>query len=175
MGIYSFWATIFIMPKSVLKEVNNRCRNFLWGADEVHKKVNDRYLWKSSWWDYQPKRDVCWQWRKTYKVKESFIDQNNMVMRQYPQTWIHSMICQEEDETQEHLFYQCNRTRKVWMDMGKWLKLSPQQSGNKLIFKEKSFDRRLITKAVQEDVIQKTLYIAKDNTKYYRFIDGLLA
>mgnify|MGYP007039611606 CR=1 FL=1 len=27
------------MPKSVIKEVNNKCRNFLWGADEVFKKI----------------------------------------------------------------------------------------------------------------------------------------
>jgi len=39
MGIYTFWATIFIFPKSVIKEVNNKCRNFLWGADEVFKKI----------------------------------------------------------------------------------------------------------------------------------------
>ena len=39
MGIYTFWATIFILPKGVIKEVNTKCRNFLWGADEVYKKI----------------------------------------------------------------------------------------------------------------------------------------
>ena len=29
MGIYSFWATIFILPKKVIKEVNDKFRNFL--------------------------------------------------------------------------------------------------------------------------------------------------
>ena len=39
LGIYTFWATIFILPKSVIKEVNSKCRNFLWGADETYKKI----------------------------------------------------------------------------------------------------------------------------------------
>jgi len=39
MGIYTFWATIFILPKSVIKEVNSKCRNFLWGANGVFKKI----------------------------------------------------------------------------------------------------------------------------------------
>ena len=121
MGIYTFWAIIFILPKGVIKEANRMCRNFLWGADEVYRKipsmpweetckpnkygglglinmetwnhvstaklvwavtikkdllcvkwVHVRYLSKSSWWDYTPKQDVCWYWRKLCKVKEVF-------------------------------------------------------------------------------------------------------
>ena len=39
MGIYTFWATIFMLPKSVIKEVNSKCRNFLRGADQTFKKI----------------------------------------------------------------------------------------------------------------------------------------
>ena len=39
MGIYTFWATIFILPKCVIREINSKCRNFLWGVDEMYKKI----------------------------------------------------------------------------------------------------------------------------------------
>ncbi|KAJ8425193.1 hypothetical protein Cgig2_004315 [Carnegiea gigantea] len=48
------------------------------------------------------------------------------------------------------------------------------EARNNLIFKEKTLDKRKLTKAVKEDVIQRTLYRAKENTRYYRYIDGLL-
>ena len=45
---------------------------------------------------------------------------------------------------------------------------------NQLIFQEKAVQKGQITKAVKEDVIQKALYRAQKNPKYYRYIDGLL-
>ena len=30
---------MFILPKGVIKEVERVCRNYLWGADQVYKKV----------------------------------------------------------------------------------------------------------------------------------------
>ena len=39
MGIYGFWASIFIIPSEVIKEVEKLCRNFLWGTDETYRKV----------------------------------------------------------------------------------------------------------------------------------------
>ena len=39
MGIYGFWASIFIIPSEVIKEVEKLCRNFLWGADKTYRKV----------------------------------------------------------------------------------------------------------------------------------------
>jgi len=39
MGIYSFWAAVFMIPSGVIKEVEKICRNFLWGAHESCKKI----------------------------------------------------------------------------------------------------------------------------------------
>ena len=39
MGVFSFLATIFILPKGVIKELERLCRNYLWGADETYKRV----------------------------------------------------------------------------------------------------------------------------------------
>jgi len=35
-------------------------------------EMHERYLGKITWWDYSPKQDTCWYWRKMYKVKEEF-------------------------------------------------------------------------------------------------------
>ncbi|KAJ8421588.1 hypothetical protein Cgig2_007488 [Carnegiea gigantea] len=36
------------------------------------KWVQERYLVRKSWWNYYPKKDVCWNWGKLCKVKEIF-------------------------------------------------------------------------------------------------------
>lgn len=37
--IYNFWGAVFILPQSILKEVHKRCRDYLWGNSEEHRKV----------------------------------------------------------------------------------------------------------------------------------------
>ena len=39
MGIYNFWAIIFIIPQEVIKDLDKKCRDYLWGADDSYKKV----------------------------------------------------------------------------------------------------------------------------------------
>ena len=39
MGILGFWASIFVLPKGVIKQVTALCRNYLWGADHEYKKT----------------------------------------------------------------------------------------------------------------------------------------
>lgn len=38
-SIYNFWGTVVIIPQSVLKEIDRKCREFLWGTTEERKKV----------------------------------------------------------------------------------------------------------------------------------------
>ncbi|XP_060188373.1 uncharacterized protein LOC132617397 [Lycium barbarum] len=39
-SIYNFWGAVFILPQSVLKEVDKKCREFLWGCQEGQRKVS---------------------------------------------------------------------------------------------------------------------------------------
>ncbi|XP_019256268.1 PREDICTED: uncharacterized protein LOC109234654 [Nicotiana attenuata] len=39
-SIYNFWSAVFILPQSVVKLVDKKCRDFLWGATEDKRKVN---------------------------------------------------------------------------------------------------------------------------------------
>jgi len=40
LSIHSFWGTVFILPQSVVKEVDKKCREYLWGSNEVKRKVS---------------------------------------------------------------------------------------------------------------------------------------
>ncbi|KAG5611217.1 hypothetical protein H5410_022498 [Solanum commersonii] len=39
MQIHNFWASMFILPQSVVKEVDRICRDYLWGGTEEKRKV----------------------------------------------------------------------------------------------------------------------------------------
>ena len=39
MGVFNFWATIFILPQRVIREIERLCRNYLWGADDAYRKI----------------------------------------------------------------------------------------------------------------------------------------
>lgn len=35
-SIYNFWGAVFILPQSVLDDIDKQCRMFLWGSSEGH-------------------------------------------------------------------------------------------------------------------------------------------
>lgn len=39
MSLYTYWATIFTLPQSVVKAITTVCRNFLWEGKENSSKV----------------------------------------------------------------------------------------------------------------------------------------
>ncbi|KAH0721233.1 hypothetical protein KY290_006150 [Solanum tuberosum] len=39
-SIHSFWSSVFILPQSVLKNVDKKCRDYLWGSTEEARKVS---------------------------------------------------------------------------------------------------------------------------------------
>ncbi|XP_059301838.1 uncharacterized protein LOC132053750 [Lycium ferocissimum] len=38
-SLHNFWGAVFILPQSVLKNVDKKCRDFLWGNNEKDKKM----------------------------------------------------------------------------------------------------------------------------------------
>ncbi|XP_074317710.1 uncharacterized protein LOC141653760 [Silene latifolia] len=87
--LYSYWASIFLLPKSIIKRIESICRNYLWdGTAEYHRVpliawdkiygkadrlwirwVNQVYLKGRNWHDYEPPADVAWSWKSICKVK----------------------------------------------------------------------------------------------------------
>lgn len=39
-SIHSFWGAVFILPQSVLKAVDKKCRDYLWGGNEEKNKIS---------------------------------------------------------------------------------------------------------------------------------------
>ncbi|XP_062075046.1 uncharacterized protein LOC133779059 [Humulus lupulus] len=44
LGIRTFWMSIFILPKSVIKEIDQLCRNFLWGFKDSNSNRSKMHL-----------------------------------------------------------------------------------------------------------------------------------
>jgi len=38
-GVFNYWASIFLLPKTVLEKITSICRNYLWGGTEEHAKI----------------------------------------------------------------------------------------------------------------------------------------
>ena len=38
-GMFSYWASIFLLPKEVVDQVTNICCNYLWGGSDHYTKV----------------------------------------------------------------------------------------------------------------------------------------
>ena len=100
MSLHRYWAQVFILPKSILKEVNQICRAFLWSRNAFSnkigvvawdqlcwgkdvrvvaskqdnvwiKQVNAVYLKEGNWQNYTPKQGATsWYWKRICQVKE---------------------------------------------------------------------------------------------------------
>ncbi|XP_062100295.1 uncharacterized protein LOC133806189 [Humulus lupulus] len=44
MGIRSFWMSIFLLPKSVICEIDQLCRKFLWGSNDINSNRSKLHL-----------------------------------------------------------------------------------------------------------------------------------
>nr|XP_009603288.1 uncharacterized protein LOC104098298 [Nicotiana tomentosiformis] len=70
-SIHSFWGLIFILPYSILKEVDQKCRDFLWGGSEEQRKVSliawDKICRPKKCGDLNIK--ACKEWNKAYVGK----------------------------------------------------------------------------------------------------------
>jgi len=38
-GMFSYWASIFLLPQSVLDKITSICRNYLWGGKENMTRI----------------------------------------------------------------------------------------------------------------------------------------
>jgi len=38
-GMFNYWASIFLLPKTILEKITSICKNYLWGGTEDHTKV----------------------------------------------------------------------------------------------------------------------------------------
>ncbi|XP_074291401.1 uncharacterized protein LOC141618191 [Silene latifolia] len=72
--LHSYWARIFILPKTIIGKIESICRTYLWhGTDQ--KESPALVSWsQSSWHDYEPGVGSSWAWRKICQVKNIYKD-----------------------------------------------------------------------------------------------------
>ncbi|XP_056688147.1 uncharacterized protein [Spinacia oleracea] len=89
LSIHMYWSQIYVLPKSVLKEITKICRSFLWSGQAYSFKPS--YIaWEQTccdknqgglgfrnvevkdgdWWDFVPTSSSSWYWKKICDTKE---------------------------------------------------------------------------------------------------------
>ncbi|XP_074265731.1 uncharacterized protein LOC141588176 [Silene latifolia] len=134
--LYTYWASIFILPKGVLRRIDALCRNYLWdGSTEYVRSpldslwvqwVHHIYMKDVPWSLYKPKHDAPWTWKTICKVKDKFIagfpllDCGCHVLLLKDKLFLLGIIpddicflCGSALENHQHLFTQCCYTRKL--------------------------------------------------------------
>ncbi|XP_074292067.1 uncharacterized protein LOC141618905 [Silene latifolia] len=72
--LYSYWASMFIIPKSVIKRIEAICRNYLWDDRLWIRWINQVYIKQQQWHTYKPPATAPWSWKNVCKVKELLKD-----------------------------------------------------------------------------------------------------
>uniref|UniRef100_A0A803P0P8 CCHC-type domain-containing protein n=1 Tax=Cannabis sativa TaxID=3483 RepID=A0A803P0P8_CANSA len=73
IGLRNYWMSVFLLPQSVIKEIEKLCRGFLWGLKENRTRIH-----MSSWdkgqdfWSYNLQVDSSWYWRKLCRLRSDF-------------------------------------------------------------------------------------------------------
>ncbi|XP_074315653.1 uncharacterized protein LOC141651860 [Silene latifolia] len=79
--LHSYWAMIFILPKTVISKIEAVCRSYLWHVRKYAWWVANKedrlwvrwvhavYIKNQSWMDYEPGIGCSWAWRKICQVK----------------------------------------------------------------------------------------------------------
>ncbi|XP_062118697.1 uncharacterized protein LOC133832356 [Humulus lupulus] len=79
-GLRNYWMSVFVLPQSIIKEVEKIFRGFLWGASGNRKNsdlvwvkwIKDIYLKGVNFWNYILKPDSSWYWRKLCHLRSKF-------------------------------------------------------------------------------------------------------
>ncbi|XP_062112749.1 uncharacterized protein LOC133823912 [Humulus lupulus] len=72
-GLRNYWMSIFVLPQSVVKEVEKLCRGFLWGLNGNRSKIHIASLEENStFWDHKLNSDLSWYWRKLCHLRGKF-------------------------------------------------------------------------------------------------------
>ncbi|XP_062114943.1 uncharacterized protein LOC133828913 [Humulus lupulus] len=72
LSIRNYSMSIFLLPQSIIKEIDHLCRMFLWGGKGTRSKFH-----LTSWeqgteiWDYIFHQDSSWYWKKLIKISKS--------------------------------------------------------------------------------------------------------
>ena len=111
----------------------------LGGAHHVQYRVKEGYKWYLNLND-----KVKWvklTWNSINVPKHCFIAwvlmKNRIPVRsrlaRFSDITPQCQICQQEEETQDHLFFHCTKIREMWREIWHWLNVYPKHNGNEWV------------------------------------------
>ncbi|XP_062080593.1 uncharacterized protein LOC133785361 [Humulus lupulus] len=125
-GIRMYWMNIFLLPQSVIHEIDRLCQKFLWGA-----KGNLNKLHCSSWDQRDSITYAKVVWCKLSVSKHRFIlwqtvlghllTRDNLLHCHVPMASSLGPVCKSVDESHAHLFFECIFSQKVLKHIRRWL------------------------------------------------------
>ncbi|GKB27644.1 RNA-directed DNA polymerase, eukaryota, reverse transcriptase zinc-binding domain protein [Tanacetum coccineum] len=76
-SIHMYWSFVFLLPKTVVNDINKVLKSFLWGHGESSKgsvKVSIVKLREGSIWVIQKESTDCWGWRNLLDIKDMVVN-----------------------------------------------------------------------------------------------------
>ncbi|GKD96071.1 RNA-directed DNA polymerase, eukaryota, reverse transcriptase zinc-binding domain protein, partial [Tanacetum coccineum] len=127
-----YWATVFMIPKTVVKEIDKILKGFLWCKGEI-KRGKDKVAWKSM---CSPKNTISNQNNELNWHKVVWFSQCNpriafilwMAIKRKLQTQDKVMVWNKKDDmkcslcsivndSHNHLFFECDFSRTIWEEL----------------------------------------------------------
>ncbi|GKD02269.1 retrovirus-related pol polyprotein from transposon TNT 1-94 [Tanacetum coccineum] len=120
-SMHLYWASVFILPSSLMFELEHVMRGFLWCQGKMKKGKAKESLWVKwihtyklngrSLWDIPLRGKMSWGWRKlkTQDLLRSW-DVNNSTMVDQPLCPLYKA----QPDSHEHLFFECSFSSRVW-------------------------------------------------------------
>ncbi|XP_074282956.1 uncharacterized protein LOC141607501 [Silene latifolia] len=148
-SLSNYWASIFLLPKCVIRKVEALCRNYLWDGSPDYIRV-PMVSWRKSalqnvkegtnWSSYKPKNGTSWVWKAICKVKEKYgVAYLNGQWRPHPKgkalmlkdrlaslgisTDDKCLLCGIDTETHEHFFQHCGFTKMLLCNLMRLLNI----------------------------------------------------
>ncbi|WMV51210.1 hypothetical protein MTR67_044595 [Solanum verrucosum] len=102
-SIHSFWGSVFILPQSILKEVDRICRNYIWGSNEEKRKVSlvawEKICCPKKFGGLNVKGCSNWNVASVGKLLWQLSEKQDTLWVK----WVHGIYIRNEDSIWEHI------------------------------------------------------------------------
>ncbi|WMV41866.1 hypothetical protein MTR67_035251 [Solanum verrucosum] len=132
-AIHSFWGSVFILPQSVLQEVDKKCREYLWGSSEDKRKTTlvawDKVCVPKKFAGLNIKGSKLWNvtsvgkllWQLIVKKDVLLLTKDRLQRMNIRVDTITCSLCDAQAvERQHHLFSVCDWTKGLITAIAQW-------------------------------------------------------
>lgn len=146
-SIQVYWASVFLLPKDVIKSVNRILKDFLWGSNDISKGkakvawkaickpksngglgLKDLLVWNKTLlvkqiWNIASKKDNLWvKWVSTVKLRGVSLWR---VQKEANDSWGWKILIDIRDLVQNHIKYMIGNGQRTSMWYDNWSSVGP--------------------------------------------------